>query len=68
MDYLKSLPWRPDLTSTNCEPGRFYMINNTRPGFLSNRAINVADITAATAVPPSTLRTIVGPAWASTWR
>ena len=58
MDYLKSLPWRPDLTPTNCEPGRFYMINNTRPGFLSNGAINVAGITAGTAVPPSTLRTI----------
>jgi len=58
MDYLKSLPWRPDLTASNCEPGRFYMINNTRPGFLSNGQINTAGITDGTAVPPSSLRTI----------
>src|SRR5215468_11840487 len=56
--YLQSLPWRPDLTPTNCTPNRFYMINNTRPGFLSNGALNTAAITAGTAVPPSTLRTI----------
>ena len=58
VDYLKSLPWRPDLTASNCEPGRFYMINNTRPGFLSNGALNTAAINAGTAVPPSSLRTI----------
>jgi len=57
-DYLKTLPWRPDLTASNCEPGRYYMINNTRPGFLSNGAINTAAINAGTAVPPSSLRTI----------
>ena len=27
MDYLASLPWRPDLTNSNCQAGRFYMIN-----------------------------------------
>jgi phospholipase C len=58
MDYLASLPWRPDLTASNCAPGRFYMINNTRPGFLSNGQVNTAAITAGTAVPPSSLRTI----------
>jgi phospholipase C len=58
MDYLKSLPWRPDLTASNCAPNTFYMINNTRPGFLSNGQLNVADINAGTAVPPSSLRTI----------
>jgi phospholipase C len=58
MDYLKSLPWRPDLTKSNCEPNRYYMINNTRPGFLSNGDINTAGITDGSAVPPSTLRTI----------
>ena len=58
MDYLKSLPWRPDLTASNCEPGRFYMVNNTRPGFLSNGRINTDAINAGTAVPPSSLRTI----------
>jgi phospholipase C len=57
-DYLKSLPWRPDLTASNCEPGTFYMINNTRPGFLSNGQLNTAAINAGTAVPPSSLRTI----------
>jgi phospholipase C len=58
MDYLKSLPWRPDLTASNCAPDRYYMINNTRPGFLSNGHVNTADITSGTAVPPSTLRTV----------
>ena len=57
-DYLKSLPWRPDLTASNCLPGRYYMINNTRPGYLSNGAVNTAAITGGTAVPPSSLRTI----------
>ena len=56
--YLRSLPWRPDLTASNCEAGRYYMINNTRPGFLSNGQINTAGITAGTALPPSSLRTI----------
>jgi len=58
LDYLKTLPWRPDLTASNCEPGRYYMINNLRPGFLSNGAINTAAINAGTAAPPSSLRTI----------
>jgi phospholipase C len=58
MQYLQSLPWRPDLTATNCAPNRFYMINNTRPGFLSNGNINTAAIAAGSAVPPSSLRTI----------
>jgi len=58
VDYLKSLPWRPDLTASNCEPGRYYMINNTRPGFLSNGQLNTTAINAGTAVPPSSLRTI----------
>jgi phospholipase C len=34
------------------------MINNTRPGFLSNGNLNTAAINAGTAVPPSSLRTI----------
>jgi phospholipase C len=57
-DYLSTLPWRPDQTASNCEPGTFYMINNTRPGFLSNGQLNVAGINAGTAAPPSSLRTI----------
>lgn len=58
MDYLKTVPWRPDLTASNCAPNTFYMINNTRPGFLSNGQLNTAAINAGTAVPPSSLRTI----------
>jgi phospholipase C len=58
MDYLKTLRWRPDLTPSNCETGRFYVINNTRPGFLSNGNINTAGILAGSAVPPSSVRTI----------
>jgi hypothetical protein len=34
------------------------MINNTRPGFLSNGQINTAGVADGTAMPPSTLRTI----------
>jgi phospholipase C len=56
--YLASLPWRPDHTASNCEAGRFYMINNTRPGYLSNGNLNTDAINAGTAVPPSSLRTI----------
>jgi len=58
MDYLKSLPWHPDETKSNCAPNTFYMINNTRPGFLSNGQLNAAGINDGTAVPPSSLRTI----------
>ena len=58
VDYLKSLPSRPDLSPSNCAPGTFYMINNLRPGFLSNGQLNTAAINAGTASPPSSLRTI----------
>ncbi|HEY2432570.1 MAG TPA: alkaline phosphatase family protein [Vicinamibacterales bacterium] len=58
LDYLKTLPWRPDLSPSNCEPGRFYMINNLRPGFLSNGQLNVSAINGGTAAPPSSLRNI----------
>ena len=56
--YLQSLPWRPDKTASNCAPGLYYMINNTRPGYLSDGSLNSAAITAGSAVPPSSLRTI----------
>lgn len=58
LTYLRSLPWRPDQTASNCQPGRFYMINNTRPAYLSNGTLNTKAIQAGTAVPPSSLRTI----------
>src|SRR5215813_3782950 len=58
MDYLRSLPWRPDRSATNCAAGRFYMINNTSPGFRANGAVDTAGVTAGTSMPPSSLRTI----------
>jgi phospholipase C len=58
VDYLKTLPWQPDKTASNCVPGTYYMINNTRPAFLSNGALNTAEVNAGTAAPPSSLRTI----------
>ena len=58
LSYLSVLPWRPDRTASNCQPGRFYAINNTPPGFLSNGKVNAEAIRAGTAVPPSSLRTI----------
>ncbi|MDD5036548.1 MAG: alkaline phosphatase family protein, partial [Methylococcaceae bacterium] len=58
MDYLKSLPWHPDQTASNCENGRFYMVNNARPAFLSNGKLNEAGIKAGKVAPPSSLRTL----------
>ena len=58
MDYLRSLPWRPDRTASNCEPGRFYMINNTSPGFRPNGDVDTAGVTAGNSIPLSSLRTI----------
>src|SRR5262249_2333380 len=58
MDYLKPLPWRPDRTASHCAAGRFYMINNTHPGFRANGDIDTAGIMDGSSVPPSSLRTI----------
>jgi phospholipase C len=58
LDYLKTLHWRPDMAKTNCESGRFYMVNNLDPGFLENGELNTAEINAGTAAPPSSLRNI----------
>jgi len=55
VSYLDSLPYRP---APNCEAGRYYMLNNTRPGFLLNGAIDTVGITAGTSIPPSAVRTI----------
>lgn len=53
--YLASLPWHP---ASNCDPGRFYMINNMSPGFLPNGTVDAANILNGSKVPPATLRTI----------
>src|SRR5260370_42233993 len=34
IDYLKSLPCRPDVTASNYAPGSFSMMIKTRPAFL----------------------------------
>jgi phospholipase C len=56
--YLSTLPWRPDLAPIRCEAGKFYQINNVRPGFQANGQINDAGITSGSLVPPSAIRTI----------
>jgi phospholipase C len=56
--YLASLPWHPDKTPSNCTPGRFYQINNIRPGFMANGEIDDAGVTSGAMVPPSSIRTI----------
>ena len=55
VNYLKTLLWHP---SPNCDPGRFYMINNLSPGFLPNGNVDAASILTGSKVPPSGLRTI----------
>jgi phospholipase C len=59
VNYLKTLPWNP---KPNCDPNKFYMINNMSPGFLPNGKIDATNIlappTGAGKVPPSDLRTI----------
>jgi phospholipase C len=56
--YLSTLPWRPDLSPLRCEPGKFFQINNIRPGFDANGQIHDAGITSGSFVPPSGIRTI----------
>jgi phospholipase C len=51
LSYLQSLPYKP---SSDCAPGAYYMLNNTKPGYLPNGQLN----TSATAVPPQTAPTI----------
>jgi phospholipase C len=56
--YLRSLPWHPDRSAMRCENGKFYLINNVRPGFMANGQINDAGVTSGAFVPPSSIRTI----------
>jgi phospholipase C len=55
VNYLATLPWNP---KPNCDPGRYYMINNLSPGTLPNGTIDAAAIETGGKVPPSGLRTI----------
>jgi len=51
LSYLQSLPYKPN---SDCAPGAYYMLNNTKPGYFPNGQLN----TSATAVPPQTQPTI----------
>jgi phospholipase C len=51
VNYLSSLPNRPN---PNCEPGRFYLVNNYGPGFLGDGSVSTKPFT----VPPANLPTI----------
>jgi phospholipase C len=53
--YLDSLPYAVE---ANCAAGYYYVLNNTAPGFLPNGQVDATGIAAATAIPPSSLRTI----------
>jgi phospholipase C len=54
--YLGSLPYEVE---ANCEVNHYYMLNNTKPGFLPNGVIDTQQAFAAgTSVPPSSVRTI----------
>jgi phospholipase C len=54
-DYLESLPYNP---APNCQPGRFYMVNNDSPGFLPDGTLDTAGIASGGSVPPTNVRTI----------
>jgi phospholipase C len=56
--YLATLPWHPDQSPIQCENGKFFAINNLRPGFMANGQINDSGITSGSFVPPSSIRTI----------
>jgi phospholipase C len=53
--YLDSLPYE---TTANCDRGRYYMLNNTSPGFRPNGQLDAAGIANGTSIPPSNVRTI----------
>jgi phospholipase C len=51
LDYLAALPYHP---KSNCEPGRYYLLNNRNPGYKPDGAVDVSP----QAAPPSSLRSI----------
>jgi phospholipase C len=55
VDYLAALP-KP--VSPHCETGRYYMLNNTDPGYLPNGKVDIAGIAKGISIPPSSVRTI----------
>jgi len=55
LDYLASLPYAP---ASNCQPGRFYMVNNDSPGFLPDGIVDTKGIAGGGSVPPINTRSI----------
>jgi len=55
VSYLSNLPYE---AAANCAAGHYYMLNNTRPGFLPNGQVDSARIAAGVSIPPSNVRTI----------
>jgi phospholipase C len=53
--YLHTLSYQP---SPNCEPGHFYLVNNTNPGFLPDGTVDAAGIASGGSIPPVNVRTI----------
>ncbi|MBO0735137.1 MAG: phosphoesterase [Alphaproteobacteria bacterium] len=53
--YLDSLPYP---AQAHCEADRYYMLNNTNPGFLPNGAVDTQGIASGASIPPSSVRTI----------
>jgi phospholipase C len=51
LDYLASLPSKP---KPNCDSGRYYLLNNYNPGYLSDGTIDTTTFT----VPPSAVPSI----------
>lgn len=52
--YLRTLPYH---AAPHCEPGHYYMLDNTNPGFLPN-GYQLPDPGALGAIPASSVRTI----------
>jgi phospholipase C len=53
--YLATLPYHP---KPNCQPNRFYMVNNDNPGFLPDGTVDTKGIAGGGSVPPTNVRTI----------
>src|SRR5664280_1824987 len=57
-NYVSSISMQSKKSPTTCASGQYYLINNARPGYLENGAIDDASITSGAKVPPSSTRTI----------
>ncbi len=51
LDYLASLPSKPN---PNCDPDRYYLLNNYNPGYLSDGTVDTSTFT----IPPSSVPSI----------